>query len=236
MSPNLDRCYEVLAVSHNSTWTEIRAAYRQLAQKWHPDRVGEEQKAEAEKRIKEINQAFSDIEKYYVKFGKPPGDTALKNPPPNQTVNRQARPGTTTRKAPQQEREESRPLKPHMVFLLLCVVGYLAWFLFWPAPEQDTLVSDPASETATQENTTDTEQDAEQTQQVRLFFKVGSSETEVYGIQGRPGRIKGDLWYYGGSVIFFSDGAVIGWHEDPEFPLYTEERARRETAAADERP
>lgn len=234
MSPSLYRCYEILAVSHNSSWTEIRAAYRQLAQKWHPDRAGEGQEAEAEKRIKEINQAFSDIEKYYIKYGKPPGDTGLKNPHPNQAVNRGFRP-RTTEKAPKQDREESSFLKPHMVFLLLCVIGYFAWFLFWPAPEQDMLASDPASETETQESTADTEQEPEHTQQVRLFFKVGSSETEVYGIQGRPGRVKGDLWYYGGSVIFFSDGTVIGWHEDPEFPLYTEERARRETAASDER-
>ncbi|MEJ5222358.1 MAG: DnaJ domain-containing protein, partial [Tepidiforma sp.] len=56
--------YEVLGVSRTATEKEIKAAYRKLARKYHPD-VNPGDKA-AEARFKEINQAFevlSDPEK-----------------------------------------------------------------------------------------------------------------------------------------------------------------------------
>ena len=56
--------YTVLGIPHNATDKEVRAAYRRLARKYHPD-VNPGQ-AEAENRFKEINEAhevLSDPEK-----------------------------------------------------------------------------------------------------------------------------------------------------------------------------
>lgn len=47
--------YEVLGVSKNATDPEIKAAYRRLALKWHPDR---NKTVEAADKFKEINKAF----------------------------------------------------------------------------------------------------------------------------------------------------------------------------------
>lgn len=47
--------YEVLGVSKKSTDHEIKAAYRKLALKWHPDR---NKSSEAEEKFKEINKAY----------------------------------------------------------------------------------------------------------------------------------------------------------------------------------
>lgn len=47
--------YDLLGVSKNSSIAEIKSAYRKLALKWHPDR---NKSAEAEKKFKEINQAY----------------------------------------------------------------------------------------------------------------------------------------------------------------------------------
>jgi len=47
--------YSVLGVSKSSTPQEIKTAYRKLALKWHPDR---NKSKEAEKKFKEINQAY----------------------------------------------------------------------------------------------------------------------------------------------------------------------------------
>ncbi len=47
--------YDVLGVSKSATAAQIKAAYRKLALKWHPDRNKE---AGAESKFKEINQAY----------------------------------------------------------------------------------------------------------------------------------------------------------------------------------
>lgn len=61
--------YEVLGVSRGASVDEIKKAYRQLALKFHPDRVPAEQKKEAEEKFKEISEAYavlSDTQKRQV--------------------------------------------------------------------------------------------------------------------------------------------------------------------------
>jgi len=57
--------YKVLEITKNSSQTDIKKAYRKLALKWHPDK-NQNNKDEAEKRFKEISEAYevlSDDEK-----------------------------------------------------------------------------------------------------------------------------------------------------------------------------
>ncbi len=56
--------YEVLGITKTASIEEIRAAYRQLANQYHPDKVahlGEEFKVLAEKRFKEIQKAYQEL-------------------------------------------------------------------------------------------------------------------------------------------------------------------------------
>ena len=65
--------YEVLGVNKNATDEELKKAYRRLAKKYHPD-ANPDNKAEAEKKFKEVNEAYeilSDKQKrqMYDQFG-----------------------------------------------------------------------------------------------------------------------------------------------------------------------
>src|SRR3972149_11210903 len=66
--------YDILGVSKNSSEEDIKKAYRKLAREHHPDMVADGDKLDAEKRFKEINEAYqvlSDPEKkrMYDQFG-----------------------------------------------------------------------------------------------------------------------------------------------------------------------
>lgn len=53
--------YEVLGVGKTSTADEIKKAYRKLAREHHPDMAKAEEKESAEKKFKEINEAYQVI-------------------------------------------------------------------------------------------------------------------------------------------------------------------------------
>jgi curved DNA-binding protein CbpA len=55
--------YAVLGVDSRATIRELKAAYRQNAIAWNPDRMPDEKKAEAAVRFQEIKTAFYDLKK-----------------------------------------------------------------------------------------------------------------------------------------------------------------------------
>ena len=63
---DLEAAYKVLGISPSATDDEVKAAYRQMALKHHPDRVaklGEDVRKAAEKKFQEINDAKDKIYK-----------------------------------------------------------------------------------------------------------------------------------------------------------------------------
>ena len=53
--------YRILGVKENATYDQIKKAYRRAALRWHPDKNtdSEEQKREAEKMFRDVNEANS---------------------------------------------------------------------------------------------------------------------------------------------------------------------------------
>ena len=51
--------YEMLGVTKSASPEEVKKAYREMALKFHPDRVPAEQKKEAEEKFKEISEAYA---------------------------------------------------------------------------------------------------------------------------------------------------------------------------------
>jgi plastocyanin len=51
------------------------------------------------------------------------------------------------------------------------------------------------------------------------YFAIGASASEVATIQGIPTEVRGDVWAYGPSEVFFRAGRVVGWKNSPQHPL-----------------
>ena len=51
--------YEILGVPKSASLDEVKKAYRELALKFHPDRVPHEKKKEAEEKFKDISEAYA---------------------------------------------------------------------------------------------------------------------------------------------------------------------------------
>ena len=86
MSTDLSKAYELLGVKPGVSNRDLKAAHRDLAKVWHPDRFQHDPRlqAKAQEKLKEINEAYD-----LLLSGKMPRPVT---PPPSSTVVRASRP------------------------------------------------------------------------------------------------------------------------------------------------
>ena len=61
-----DNAYKILEITKEATVTEIKAAYRKMAKKYHPDKVihlGKEHQQGAEEKFRQVQDAYEQIQK-----------------------------------------------------------------------------------------------------------------------------------------------------------------------------
>lgn len=85
MSTELDRAYEVLGVKPGVSDRELKAAHRDLAKVWHPDRFVHDPRLQqkAQEKLKEINEAYEQLisrHKRRVKTSPPPPHQSHRRP------------------------------------------------------------------------------------------------------------------------------------------------------------
>lgn len=64
----LDRARKILGLGEEASLEEIKKAYRELVNKYHPDKCKDKRKKECEEKIKEINWAYGIIKEYLYSY------------------------------------------------------------------------------------------------------------------------------------------------------------------------
>ncbi len=110
----LDKCYELLGVRPGVSVAELKAAYKDMAKVWHPDRFAHDPRLQqkAQEKLKEINEAYEQL-------------VSGKTPRPRPASPRER--ATTDPRAVQKPGSMSRPLRWHWVAVpvLLFVVVFI---------------------------------------------------------------------------------------------------------------
>lgn len=227
MNPEHLTCYRTLGVTPGCSWQQLRERYRLLAKQWHPDHF--EAKAEggedAEEKIKEINQAFFVLSRYHRAHGRLPlsedesynlsdnfDNTTPVPPSAAATDTRTTHESAYAYQSSAHNETPSRQAHPHLWLGGFAVAAALVYFLLAP-PEPDNVVLPTAVVAPTQIPSLGNP--ANPVAASERHFTIGSSLGEVQAIQGVPTRVEADIWYYGDSAIWFRDGRVHRWKEEP---------------------
>lgn len=86
---DISHAYEILGLKPGASQVEVKQAYRKLVKIWHPDRfVDNEQKQQAETKIKRINAAYNRVKSVTPTVEKPASATPSPKKPVKASVNR----------------------------------------------------------------------------------------------------------------------------------------------------
>lgn len=231
--------YRALNLNPDCTWEELRNAYRKLVRLWHPDRYAEndDKKAYAAEKIKEINTAFSALEKYFKEHDKLPSVDLSE-------VRRQTiRPSTGVQFRTNKQTKNVRESRPASNFSIMGKIALLLVFVF-PIYHLAMLKDDTRSGTGSHTVGTEAVPPALvihnkegnpltaaniSGQSILTTFTYGSTKGDVYAAQGEPSSANDDVWHYGKSKVYFVFGRVSHWENQIDSPLRISLEPRTET-------
>jgi DnaJ-like protein len=219
--PDYANCYAALAVTPETEWKTVRAQYKRLMGRWHPDRNAD-RRAYAEDRSKEITAAYRALERYHREYGVLP---PLEAPAATGGAERARAPAAAGPRAAEAAVEASaapgpRRRRRYAVAVATVAAAILGARLFvGPGTEEDA-----GADIAPPDRAAARSASADPAPGQHAGIGIGSTLGEVYSIQGVPSSTEGDAWYYGKSSIRFANGRVTRWDEHPDFPLRIDRR------------
>lgn len=102
-------CYKILSIESSCDWPDVRKAYRQKIQKWHPDRITDAAiKSSAEDKLKELNLAYEQLSAYYKMHGHLPAQEIPRDVVADKGEAKPARSRPQSKSVPKTDKEVDR--------------------------------------------------------------------------------------------------------------------------------
>lgn len=227
---DLSDSFAVLGLSPDTDWETLRAHYRRLISQWHPDRFVADAATQkvAEERSKQITAAYKALESYHRDHGvlppvQPAAVQAAARDSQGSEGDESERDGNLAESHASAEalngvspRRRGRRRRIVMTLVVLVAAAYGAQRCI-DAPS--TSVRQIPQTTGDEPSVAHREGRLSERASAQRGISIGSTFGDVYAIQGIPTRTDGDVWHFGKSRIHFSQGLVVSWDEDPDFPL-----------------
>jgi len=227
-------CYKILSASSTQSFNEIRKAYKRKIQKFHPDKLDDAQKESASNKIKELNTAFSQIEKYYKTHNSLPAIEPTeaskeriepkKQPNKHESVFNNSDPtnkSTYRASSPKDKSHKSRIVFVIVICITSLVIFYIENFYsnIQPAASSESDKTEKDSPLPIKVKKQADKTIASTRKKIPDFFTIGSPIGEVIDVQGKPDKTNENTWHYGKSKVFFQDGYVIDWKREKGHPI-----------------
>jgi hypothetical protein len=218
------RYYATLSTSPNTDWAALRARYKRLIGRWHPDRFppGTTERELAEEHSKQITIAYRTIEQYYRDHGVLPPleaattiDRTTKDPAAAPESAGQAAPAADATVRPRAGRASGR----RRVLMALSASVVLGAYIVSRHADDQRSEGDAVTAGTGATEAPEAVPPKRDGSSSPAGITVGSTLGEVYAIQGIPTLTQGDTWYYGKSSVRFEQGKAVSWIQHPDNPL-----------------
>jgi hypothetical protein len=222
--------YKVLKIENSCTWQQLRQIYKKYANNMHPDRLGNNDNYKLMIKFKEINQAYSELSKYYKQYKFLPfenqNSTATSSSKIYTNSNSSVDKHTKTRKQKTDDvsfqtlkNNSNKNLFKNVQIILFFIVVLVFVFILSTESSQKNYIDTISLKKQTNKNIAALKSHTKSNPKNK-YFNIGSTMGEVLEAQGTPDFTNEDTWYYGESIVNFKSGKVTNWEHSKSTPLY----------------